>query len=99
MTIIDLISKETGVPVHQLLKIVRTADHRYKAYQLPKRSGGFRVIHHPARELKFLQRWVVSNVFRHAEIHPAATAYRNGASVLKNASVHSGSRFFLKIDF
>jgi len=87
------------VPVHQLLQIVHTADHRYKTYQLPKRSGGVRVIHHPARELKFLQRWLVSNVFRHAEIHPAASAYRSGASVLKNATAHSGSRFFLKIDF
>jgi RNA-directed DNA polymerase len=99
MSILDLISKETGVPVEQLLQIVLTADHRYKAYPLSKRSGGVRVIHHPARELKFLQRWLVSNVFSHAEVHPAATAYRTGASVLKNAAVHSGSRFFLKIDF
>ena len=99
MTIIDLISRETGVPADQLLQIARTADHRYKVYELPKRSGGFRVIHHPARELKFLQRWMISKVFEHAEIHPAATAYRNGASVFKNAIVHTGSRFFLKIDF
>jgi RNA-directed DNA polymerase len=78
---------------------VRTANHRYKSYNIAKRSGGLRLIQHPARELKFLQRWVVSKIFIHAKVHQTATAYKTGASARRNAEIHARARFFLKLDF
>jgi RNA-directed DNA polymerase len=99
MTILDRISVESSIPLSLLSLVARTADHRYKVYTIPKVSGGERVIQHPAREVKFLQRWVVSNIFQHAPIHPTAMAYRPGRNVRDNALRHAQSRFFLKLDF
>jgi len=99
MTILDTISTETRIPIDHLRLIVRTADHRYKLYTIPKRAGGVRLIEHPARELKFLQRWIVSNIFSHAKIHDTATAYHIGASARRNAELHTTARYFLKLDF
>jgi RNA-directed DNA polymerase len=97
--ILELIENETRVPAAQLLLIVRSANHRYKSYDIPKRSGGLRTIEHPARELKFLQRWMAENIFARAPIHPCATAYRRGFNVRRNAEVHTASRYYLKLDF
>jgi RNA-directed DNA polymerase len=99
MTILERISAESSIPLALLSLVVRTADHRYKVYTIPKVSGGERVIQHPAREVKFLQRWVVSNIFRYAPIHLTAMAYRRGRNVRDNAIRHAQSRFFLKLDF
>jgi RNA-directed DNA polymerase len=99
MSILSRISAETGIPLAFLVLVARTSDHRYKRYSIPKVSGGERVIHHPAREVKFLQRWVISHIFSHAPVHPSATAYRRGNSVRNNAVLHARGRFFLKLDF
>jgi len=99
MSILTRIAAETGIPLAFLSLVARTTDHRYKIYTIPKVSGGQREIQHPAREMKFLQRWVVSNIFAHVTVHPAATAYRRGTSVRGNAALHIHGRFFLKLDF
>src|ERR1035438_10306574 len=44
----------------ELLRLIRSAPHRYKTYQIPKRNPGqFRTIAQPAREVKTLQYWVM----------------------------------------
>jgi RNA-directed DNA polymerase len=88
MTVLSIISAETNLPDNYLTLVVRTADHRYKSYTVQKPSGGLRTILHPARELKFLQRWVASRVLVAADIHVAATAYHKGASIGFNAGLH-----------
>lgn len=99
MNILTLVSNETGISLERLSLITRTADFRYKSYTIPKRTGGNRPIQHPARELKFLQRWVIEHILVCAPVHSAATAYFKDASVMKNAMIHLKGRFFLKIDF
>lgn len=99
MTILSIISAETSLPENYLRLVVRTADHRYKSYTVQKPSGGLRTILHPARELKFLQRWVASRVLVATDIHVAATAYHKGATIAFNAALHKQGAFFLKIDF
>jgi hypothetical protein len=99
MSILSLISNETGIALNRLTLIVQTADFRYKSYTIPKRTGGNRLIQHPARELKFLQHWVIEHIFIYARVHRAATAYFKNASVRKNALIHSQGRFFLRVDF
>jgi RNA-directed DNA polymerase len=99
MNILERISSETGISVAFFTLVARTADHRYKEYTIPKVTGGERLIEHPAREVKFLQRWAVSRVFRHAPVHGSSTAYRQGSNVRDNASLHAEAKFFLKVDF
>ncbi|HEV2489401.1 MAG TPA: retron St85 family RNA-directed DNA polymerase [Candidatus Acidoferrales bacterium] len=79
--------------------VARTANHRYKVYQIPKKVGGLRTIHHPARELKLIQTWLVENLLSKLPVHPAASAYKSGSSVKKHANIHRHSNFLMKIDF
>jgi RNA-directed DNA polymerase len=98
--IIAQISRDVGLSSYYLTKIERTASHRYKTYAIPKaKGGGTRIIHHPARELKLVQSWLIQNVFSSLAIHPAATAYHTGSSILKNARIHIAGNFLLRVDF
>jgi RNA-directed DNA polymerase len=84
----------------ELIRLIRSAPHRYKVFQIPKRvPGQFRTIAQPAREVKALQYWVMRNVLYRFEIHPAATAYRTDLSIADNARPHTQGRFLLKMDF
>ena len=46
-----------------------------------------------------LQYWVMKNVLKRFEVHPAATAYRKNLSIVHNARPHARGRFLLKMDF
>ncbi len=75
-----------------------TANHRYVTYQIPKRGGGLRTIHHPSKELKALQRWVLTYILNDLPVHPCAFAYRTGKNVADHARRHRHSRYLLRMD-
>jgi retron-type reverse transcriptase len=87
------------LPVPFFLKLAATASHRYKKYTIPKKTGGVRTIHHPARELKLVQGWLLQNVLMGLPVHGAATAYRKGSSIRRNAERHSANNYLLRVDF
>lgn len=99
----DLLTRlgaSTLLPLDQLLSLIRSAPHRYKVYQIPKRKPGeYRTIAQPAREVKALQYWVMKYVLGQFKVHPSATAYRKRRSILHNAKAHARGRFLLKMDF
>ena len=97
--IIERIVSETGLSSNYVKTFARTASHRYKVYSIRKRSGGTRTICHPARELKFFQTGLTTNVFNLLPIHPAARAYRSGSNIRENAANHLKQNFLLKVDF
>lgn len=99
MDIISELSRDLGLLEMDVARVIRTAPVRYKIYTIPKRSGGIRVIAQPAREVKFLQRWVTKNVLEKLPIHEAATAYRKGANIRDNAAAHAQHSYILKADF
>ena len=87
------------MPIRHLQAVVESANYRYKRYAVPKKDGGERLIAHPSRQLKALQRWLVRNVFNILDVHQSATAYRSGLSILDNAMVHVANNYLLKLDF
>jgi RNA-directed DNA polymerase len=88
------------LPRDELLRLIRSAPHRYKVFQIPKRTRGqFRTIAQPAREVKALQYWAMRNVLNRFDVHPAATAYREDLSTADNARPHARGQFLLKMDF
>ena len=97
--LIDKIHAETGVEIRALIEIARSANHLYKEYSIPKRSEGFRTIHHPTPRLKLVQRWIANRVISKLPISDAATAYVRGKSLKHNAGPHLGSSYILKMDF
>ena len=87
------------MPERVIRAIARRANHSYKSYRIPKRRGGSREIHHPSKQLKALQRWLLEHVIVNWPIHDVATAYRRERSILHNAARHSESRYLLRMDF
>jgi hypothetical protein len=75
-----------------------SAPARYKVYEIPKKSGGSRKIAQPAREVKLLQRALVSVLLAKLPVHACATAYVEGSSIGENARRHTGSGPILKMD-
>lgn len=97
--LIDQIARETGFTNDQIVEILRRAPHAYCVYRIPKRSGnGFRVIAHPSRTLKVLQRWLADRVLCDLPIHDSVYSYRLGKSVKDHAAVHINTNFLLRID-
>lgn len=99
MALIEQMSHALNLPRDYLEKTASKASHCYKTYTIPKRSGGCRTIHHPARELKALQRWLLIKVLESLPAHEAAMGYRRRLSIKDNALRHVESRYLLRLDF
>jgi hypothetical protein len=96
--LVSALAEETGMGLNDVRRILVTAPNRYKTYFIDKRSGGKRLIAHPARELKMLQRAFLRLVLNDLPIHHAATAYRIGFSLRDNAAPHAANGPILKMD-
>lgn len=88
-----------GLSDYLLNRLIQRAPHSYKVYTIPKRSGERRVIAQPAKETKFIQRWLIQNIFSQLPVHECASAYKDGASIKKNADVHKDNSYLVKLDF
>ena len=97
--IVARMATELALTPYFLRKVATTASHRYKEYTIPKKTGGERTIHHPARELKLVQTWLLENVLTNLPIHPAATAYIKGQNIRRNAERHVAKNYMLRVDF
>lgn len=83
-----------------LLHFSLTSPHRYKVYSIVKRDlKGRRIIAHPSKELKFLQRYLIKNVLNELIIHDTAYAYKKKTSIKDNAEQHLNTQYLLKMDF
>lgn len=97
--LIELLSRTAKIPETKLISLSESASRRYKVYTIPKRSGGERVIEHPSRELKAIQRWIVRALINRFPLHEAATAYRKGTGIRENAERHRKTKFTNRYDF
>ena len=97
--ILERMSKELGLPLKYLRNIAFTASYEYKEFTIPKRNGSPRVIHHPSKQLKSIQRWLLTNVFSNLPVHEAAMAYRPWVNTFMNATLHKNSHYLLRMDF
>ena len=62
----------------------------YARFEIPKRSGGYRLISAPKPFLRAAQQWVRTNVLSPLPVGPSAAAFRPGLSIVDNARRHSG---------
>jgi hypothetical protein len=76
---------------------VSTVDH-YHRFELPKRSGGTRLIAAPKPELKAAQRWLLRTILDKIRIHAAAMAFRPGGSIVAHARRHAGKAVVVRVD-
>ncbi|MCD9536006.1 RNA-directed DNA polymerase [Photobacterium carnosum] len=66
---------------------------------MPKKSGGNRVIYHPSKELKGIQRVIHEELLQKLPIHLASAAYNKGCSIKKHAEQHRKAKYLLRLDF
>ncbi len=92
-------SDELELPTVKIHALAQKASRAYKAYKILKRDGTFRQIHHPSKQLKALQRWLLQNLINGWPIHASALAYRHGRSIGDNARAHLSSNYLLRMDF
>jgi RNA-directed DNA polymerase len=72
-------------------------DH-YSRFEIPKRTGGKRLISSPKPILREAQEWVRRNVLSPLPVHSAAMAFRPGLSIVDNARIHAGALTIVRID-
>ena len=70
----------------------------YKKFRIRKRSGGRRKIACPHKELMSIQKTIYSKVLSQVNIHPAATGFRRGMSIVNNVKLHLGKDDIIKTD-
>lgn len=97
--IIEQMAVALGLKVGFINSFAQGASHAYKTYWIPKRDGSPRIIHHPSKQLKTFQRWLLEYVLSNFPIHDAAMAYRRQRSIFDNASIHAQSNYLLRMDF
>jgi len=70
----------------------------YRIFSIKKRTGGKRIIHAPHPVLKIVQSWIARNILAQTDIHYSAKAYKEGESIIDNASPHCCAEWLLKLD-
>lgn len=81
--------------------IVYEYEHKYKRYnyfKLKKRNGKFREIMSPAKELKYIQKWVLVNILEKYTLADSCKGFRKQISIYDNAKVHENAEIVLKVD-
>ncbi len=92
------LEKDLGVSAKTLYALSNNIDKHYRCVTLPKRSGGTRVLSVPDPLLKQVQRLISERLLSFMHVSRYATAYKCGASVIKNASRHTKRAKILKLD-
>lgn len=72
--------------------------HRYNYFKLKKRDGKFREIMSPAKDLKYIQKWILVNILNKYSLADNCKGFRKGISITHNAKVHENAEVILKVD-
>lgn len=73
-------------------------DARYASFEIPKRSGGMRVISRPLGLIREMQDKLLPALTAAYEAHPAAHGFVAARSVATNAAAHAGQNLVLNVD-
>lgn len=94
----SLIGGQMRVPPDLVESALNLAHIRYRKIRVKKRSGGERTLLQPAAELKLVLAWLGARVISHLPVSSIATAFRVGASIVKNAGEHKNSLYSVRVD-
>jgi RNA-directed DNA polymerase len=71
---------------------------RYTAFEIPKRTGGMRMIHSPNGVIREAQKTLAPHLLSLYNAHPSAHGFIRERSILSNASLHTGQRLVFNVD-
>ncbi|MCH8490987.1 MAG: retron St85 family RNA-directed DNA polymerase [Oceanicaulis sp.] len=81
-----------------LASAINSSSNHYREFEIPKRSGGKRIISAPFPALLECQRWILRSILTKVELHSSAHAFTRNKSIISNSKIHVGQEHFLKID-
>ncbi len=81
-----------------LNKFIMDVSGHYKYFAIRKRKGGLRRIMAPYGDLRDIQIWIKVNILDKIEQPKYVTAFAKGRSTAKNARIHEGKKYILKVD-
>lgn len=84
--------------LHRLYQVSNSPDMAYHTAFVLKRDKTYRVLHIPYRDLKEIQRRILSKFLASAELPDCAIAYRAGAAPRAGVIPHMGKPVLLKMD-
>lgn len=88
-----------GVNITRIINFCESErTHNYSRFKILKKRGGFRVIHSPIRDIKYLQRWILKNILLKIDSHQSSNGFDPKDSIKKNALKHTGKDALLKMD-
>lgn len=87
-----------GISLRQLHWLAYAREGRYRAKEMPKASGGTRLLHVPAPKLKTVQRWIASRILLKSRPHRFAAAFYPGSTLARGASPHVGRQVVARLD-
>ena len=95
---IGSLENDLGFSLKTLYAISNNIKNHYVSVEIPKKNGELRRLSVPDEILKRVQRRISDVILSRLEISEYATAYRYGASTVKNAAAHVGKPKLLKLD-
>ena len=72
-------------------------DH-YSRFEIPKRSGGSRLISSPKPKMRIAQSWINTNILNQLAPSKYCYAFRPKTSIVDNAKQHMGKSVIVKLD-
>lgn len=84
--------------IHELLHYMRKTSNYYKYFAIKKRRGGLRRIIAPYSDLRRIQVWIKECILDKIKQPYYVTAFAKGRNILKNAQIHEGKKYILKLD-
>jgi len=87
-----------GMPRRDLFRLLRHTDRFYDRIEIPKKSGGVRVLYAPFCGLKYAQWMILKQILENLPVSPYATAYIPKKRLTDNAAPHVGHTYLLKMD-
>ncbi len=87
-----------GVKRRELFALTCDIGGCYHRLEIPKRSGGRRVLWAPDETLKAVQRRIADHILSCYPVSSYACGYRKGKGIVDNARPHVGKRYLLKLD-
>lgn len=87
-----------GTTPSHLAKMIFADYNFYSETSIPKKSGGFRILHIPALELKYIQRWILDNILKSMHVSQFATGFCDNRSIVDNAKLHLKQECVINMD-
>lgn len=100
-SLVSMVAAYLGCTDRDALALAQRAPRTYRHYQIPKKKGGSRTIHHPSRQTKAMQYALIELLLRQLPVHDNAIAYRRGirSPLVANARAHVEFRYSVRVDF